>query len=97
MNNENDILIEDLRKKIGMLIQKHESVLAELKKLKSENLELKDSVSLKENKLNELETKINTIKLANTVFASAEEKKEAKTRINRIVREIDKCIALLNK
>ena len=41
--------------------------------------------------------KYENLKLAKMLIASEEENKDAKSRIQKIVREIDKCIALLNK
>jgi hypothetical protein len=41
--------------------------------------------------------KYENLKLAKMLVASEEENKDAKSRIQKIVREIDKCIALLNK
>lgn len=72
--------------------------------LKSENIVLKkDAEDLKlklKNKESELEflnNKYNKLKLAKSLLASTGDSHDAKIKINRIVREIDKCIALLNR
>jgi len=58
---------------------------------------LKKEVETKDKDLLELENKYNTLKLAKMYSADENEKQKAKLEINRLVREIDKCIALLNQ
>ena len=48
------------------------------------------------NKIKELEQKIDKLQLAGAFEASAADVKEARQNIGRLVREIDKCISLLN-
>ena len=48
------------------------------------------------NKIKELEEKIDKLQLAGAFEASAVDVKEARQNISRLVREIDKCISLLN-
>ena len=45
----------------------------------------------------DLKEKYNTLKFSKTVEATSGDVHFAKIRINQIVREIDKCIALLNR
>ncbi|HSH52927.1 MAG TPA: hypothetical protein VK982_14470, partial [Bacteroidales bacterium] len=73
-------------------------------RLKTENAELlkqqnkfKKALKDKESELEFLKNKYNKLKLAKSILASTGDKHDAKIKINRIVREIDKCIALLNK
>lgn len=44
-----------------------------------------------------LEQKYGNLKLAKMLVASEDENKDAKNKIQKLVREIDKCIALLNQ
>ncbi|MDA3890989.1 MAG: hypothetical protein PF517_04915 [Salinivirgaceae bacterium] len=89
---------------IGGFKEKFEKFVYLYKELKSENNqfktdihELKSKLSGKESQINELKHKLETNDLAKTFIASGENSKDAKTKINRIVREIDNCIALLNR
>ena len=51
-----------------------------------------------ENKLDELEKKYENLKIAKVLSSvPGEDVHETKLQVNRIVREIDKCIALLNR
>ncbi len=51
----------------------------------------------KELEINELKQRNNTLKLSKAFVSVNGEPQEAKVQINKIVREIDKCIALLNR
>ncbi|MFO7789180.1 MAG: hypothetical protein ACQES1_03770 [Bacteroidota bacterium] len=60
-----------------------------LKHLEQENTELN-------NKIKKLSYELETIKLTNTLN-NKETKEEAKGQINTLIRDIDNCIALINK
>ena len=47
--------------------------------------------------LDELKEKNNVLKMAKSLDGGAEKSTEAKRRVNELVKEIDKCIARLNK
>ncbi|MFW6327065.1 MAG: hypothetical protein ACOC2F_02015 [Bacteroidota bacterium] len=95
-NTMNDIVV-GLRSKIQSVISLYESSKAEKDKLAEEVNKLNKLIEEKNDKINELEKKINKLQLARTVLITSEDKHEAKLKVNRIVREIDKCIALLNR
>jgi hypothetical protein len=72
--------------------------------LKEENAQIRQTVSQKEAELqkiefsyNDLLSKYENLKLAQGVALSEEERRTAKSRYTKLVREIDKCIALLNE
>jgi hypothetical protein len=65
--------------------------------LVNENKNLNEIVKTKQKEIAKFEEKMNTLRLARVMLSSTEDKHEAKLKVNRIVREIDKCIALLNK
>lgn len=74
------------------------------KKTKDENQKLKETlknteIELEQKKIEiqELNKKLQTSNLAQTFLASSDDNKDAKLKINKIVREIDNCIALLNR
>jgi hypothetical protein len=66
-------------------------------KLVEEINQLKITLDQNINKTKELEDKYSTLKMARAVESGNTDNTEAKQKINRLVREIDKCIALLNK
>ncbi len=64
-------------------------------KLQYEDLQL--LLKQKQSVIDELEQKNQKLSLVKGIMADGDESQDAKVQINRIVREIDKCIALLNK
>ena len=89
---------------IGGFKDKFEKFVYLYRELKNENRQLKVEVEKLKLKLsdtevvnNELKHKLETNDLAKTFIGSGENSKEAKLKINKIVREIDNCIALLNR
>ena len=95
--------LENHKSKIEKFISKYEILL-------SENMELKERVSTLEkevkdykeeknitnDKIKELEQKIDRMQMTGAFLSSSTDVKEARQNINRLVREIDKCILLLN-
>lgn len=91
-----EILIEGIEYKIKKLI-------AQKKQLEKDNLELRNQLSElqeknkdKDNMINDLENKIETIRISKSLN-NKESVQSAHNRIDRLVREIDKSIGLLNK
>ncbi len=97
MESKFDDKISGLRAKIKSIITLYEEHKFRNKILESKNKELAEQIHFLEKKLNETAEKSNNIKFAKAILASGENSHEAKIKVNRIVREIDKCIALLNK
>ena len=96
MNQGNSSAIESLKRRIEMLISLYERGAAENLALKRENARLKADLEECSNILKEKEEKLDKIVLANAFATSGENVKEARQKIARIVKEIDKCISLLN-
>lgn len=72
--------------------------------LKRENAELKEQLTAKSElyqsalvEIKELHTKYDNLKIARVISVKHEEIKTAKQRLSKLVREVDKCIALLNE
>ncbi len=103
MNVTNKNIIVNHKQRIELFISKFEQVVAENKKLKEDVLKqneqlgnYKQIIKTKEDKIKELEQKIDELQLAGAFSSSSADVKEARQNISRLVREIDKCIALLN-
>jgi phage shock protein A len=65
--------------------------------LENNVLSLKHEIELLKKEKSELSQKIEQLRLATHILSGVDENREAKQKINKLVREIDKCIALLNK
>lgn len=68
----------------------------DLKRIKEENEALRDELKQSTKKKLELEEKIKVLSLAKSLSNDEIGKNELKLKINELVREIDKCIALTN-
>ncbi len=90
-------IIDDLKHKFQLLRERLLEQNSSNLKLSSINIDLEDKLRDKEEEINELKQQNNTLKLAKAFTAESEESQDAKLQINKIVREIDKCIALLNR
>ncbi len=90
-------IVDELKKKIQLLAEKLEDHQHTSAQLKAENKNLEDKLKNKETEINELKQQNNTLKLTKAFIDENGGAQEAKMQINKIVREIDKCIALLNR
>ena len=85
-----------LKNKIDKVIIAYKKVKKDNEILAKENEELKSALIEKEEEVKELINKYNRLQFAKGMEESGQEKEYAFKQINSIVREINKCIALLN-
>jgi chromosome segregation ATPase len=97
MTFEQEEMIRQLRYRIRLLMARYQSLKHENESLVAEKSELLTIVEKQKKEINNLEQQYTTAKLAKSVLVPSEDREAAKAQINRIVREIDECIALLNK
>ena len=91
-----DSYINNLTVRVEMLAKKQEVLQNENTDLKSRNVELEQLVTQQKNALSELAEQNKVVKIAKAVTEDDDDRKEQRKRLNELVREIDKCIALLN-
>lgn len=89
-------VIGEIRNDVEKLLRERSETQAQLAELTAQVNSLKNSLVMKENHIAELEDSIKTLKIAKSLNGGVE-KTDAKLKINELVREIDKCIALLHK
>jgi len=94
---EQEAIVNLLDEKIKKLISIHEELKIDNQQLMAEKSELNHVISLKENEIMELRNKYEQLRLAKLLVSGSEDIHSAKLKVNRIVREIDRCVALLNK
>ncbi len=97
MNAEQIEILGTLRTRIRNLMNMYETEREEKELLKQENAELTQKMVLRDKRINELEHKYDNLKIARSLVSDGEDIHDARIKVNRIVREIDKCIALLNR
>lgn len=90
-------VIASVREKIGRLIAENQKLREECgrtlrrsEKLRADNRRLNEQVA-------ELEKRISLLELRNAMAGSEDDRKRAMARVNRLMREIDRCIALMNR
>ena len=89
--NEIREYVKRLKKSINGYRENEEKMASQLKKLDEEKTNL-------QNEINQLQEQVKLLKLAKQLEGdSVKDTKEVKLKINEMVREIDKCIALMNK
>lgn len=98
MDLRSDEMLSGLKEKIKTIISLYEDEKNKNNVLREKNLELTGRIGDLENKLGELDKKYENLKIAKVLSSvPGEDVHETKLQVNRIVREIDKCIALLNR
>ena len=97
MSVEQVEIFEGIRQKIQTVITRLKAQQEENKRLKKQNEDLQIAVQQKQLRIEELEEKNQKLSLVKGIMADGEDMQDARIQINRIVREIDKCIALLNR
>ncbi|MCX6305605.1 MAG: hypothetical protein NT040_11605 [Bacteroidetes bacterium] len=88
-------LVSGIEYKLGKLIEHHQTQRTDNKKHTTEIQELKQVITEQKHTIRQLEEKIKILRIAKTL-ETKEGNVEAKLKINELVREIDKCIGLLN-
>ena len=96
MGTESQIIVGNLKTRIEQIISKYEVALSENISLKEQLQKALEEIEEKDDKIKTLEQKVEQMQLADAFSASTGDVKEAKKRIGKIVREIDKCISMLN-
>jgi len=86
-----------LNRKLDELLNRHSKLKSELEDIKHGNEVLNRMLQEREEKFKELELKYERVKLSGALLGEGEHAYEAKKKITELVREIDKCVVLLNR
>ena len=90
-------IISSLEEKIKQVIRVAEGLSANNSRLQQQVDELSGRLRDKDQEVEVLESKYQSLKLTKTMTSSPEDVRNVRLQVNRMVREIDKCIALMNK
>lgn len=97
MDAQHGELMDSLRTRLMDLIELYERAKMRSHELEEENKKLSGLLAEKEKMATRLEKELNNVKFAESMKVQGGDAHAAKQTINQIVREIDNCIALLNK
>ena len=89
--------VESIQAKLGKLSRRLEKLTAENERLQRSHSDLERKLELENRKITTMQADHDRIKLAKTLVSNSSDKVEMKFRVNELVREIDRCIALLNR
>jgi chromosome segregation ATPase len=86
-----------LNRKLDELFNRYNDLKTECSDLKKGNRDLKNLLQEYDLKVKDLEIKYDRAKLSGALLGEGEYALEAKRKITELVREIDRCVALLNR
>lgn len=89
-------LLDDIYTKVGKMIIQQNSLIEQNTLLKKKQEELINTIENHNKLIEQLKDKNRNLKITNSIKQS-EGNIDVKNRIDELVREIDKCIGLLNK
>lgn len=97
MNHEQEVIVKELKEKIEKIVLLLNQAREEKGHLTQKISNLNNQIKQKESELEEINNRYTNLKVAKTILPGNEDVHDARIKVNKIVREIDKCIALLNK
>jgi len=89
-------IVNNLEAKLSKILGKYTILQQENLKLLQQNNNLQQQLGKQQEFIDELERKYESLRVANTIVGSKEDKHAAKLKINALIREIDKCIVQLS-
>ena len=89
--------IISIESKVKQLVDSKEALEAKLKEVAQENDILRRTIQSYEWQISEMNEQAKVMKIASSMSNDKDDNKAVKLKINELVREIDKCIALITK
>jgi phage shock protein A len=86
-----------LRRSVEALVSEHEKLRELAADLKNELSVVRQQLAEKNEEVKELQTRYERAKFTGAVLGNGDDAAKARKRVNELVREIDKCIALLDR
>ena len=93
---ENAVL-NSIKEKVYLLMSNNSSLKEQNIQLEKKVSELKNTLEQRNTEIENFNEKVKMLKMAKSLSGDSEKNTEMKLKINELVREIDKCISLLNK
>lgn len=96
MTEQDQNLLNNFKARLRLLMQRHDLLKKERARLEEQVGQLNREITTLKEMHAQLVAKYDNLKMVRVLAVSDEEKQQTKQRINKMVREIDKCIAQLN-
>lgn len=97
MSDDGQLLVKELKDRVKLLFSEINRVIYKNTQLTEEIAGLKQRVDVLEGDLEVVTKKYENLKLAKAMESGYGDNRVVRQKISRIVREIDKCVALLNE
>ena len=98
MTNSISLYVSELKKKLVLLLKNYNNLIIEKKSLQDKNHELNTQVLQLQTNIEKLKKNIEVVNIANSFDNNISSSSQiGRNRVNYLIREIDKCIALLNE
>jgi predicted nuclease with TOPRIM domain len=94
-NNLNDS-VKYIAHSVNRLIKLNAEADEKANQLQLENERLKEQLERKESELATLNKQYEALRMGEKIAGNAEDRDDLRKKVNELVREVDKCIALLN-
>lgn len=96
MTHEEEIALHDFEALVRRLMAEHRKMRAENAQLKEALAKCQQDLADTQKAVDEAQRKYGDLKTARMIEVSGGDIKESRARITRLIREVDKCIALLD-
>lgn len=90
-------IVTELTAQVERLVEEHRKMQSLCEKLAAERDRLKEEKRSLESRVRDLDRELSKAQLSQGLAGDRANKEKARARVNRLMREVDKCIALLNK
>ncbi len=90
-------IVERLEEKVSLLIEQNVRLEGECASLNAQNDKLRNENRRLQEQIAELQRRVALAELGGGMTSDGKDVKRARQQINRLVREIDRCIALMNR
>lgn len=97
MSGQGEEELKILNIKLDELFKRYHDLKTECMTLKVRNDQLTEKIQERDLRIKELENKYERVKLSGALLGEGEHAGEARKKITELVREIDRCVALLNR
>lgn len=89
-------IVDSLENRLSKLISKMQGLETTIQDLKQELNKANRNIQIQASEMESLKKHYETLKIANSLLGSDENKRDTKLKINSLIREIDYCIAQLS-
>ncbi len=90
-------LIENIKRKVGEVVADNRRLREECAKVRRASETVRADNNALQERIGELERRLGVLELSASMGGNAQQRKLARARVTRLLREVDRCIALVNK